>query len=72
MFLSANCVAGFPNENYANDELLRVQAKGYIDEFSEISRHEGIMEAQRAYAELDWQVGRLMDEHQAIPVGLMA
>lgn len=72
MFLSANCIAGLANEHYANDELLRLRAKSYIDEFSEVSHHEGIIKAQKAYAELDWQVGHLMDVQQAVPIGLVA
>ncbi|KAJ0161312.1 putative transcriptional regulatory protein [Colletotrichum tanaceti] len=56
MFLSANCIGKSDQAHYESDQQLRLQAKGFIDEFSQLSRHDGILAAQKAYAELDWHV----------------
>ncbi|KAK6209896.1 hypothetical protein QIS74_11480 [Colletotrichum tabaci] len=59
MFLSANCIGKSDHAYYESDQQLRLQAKDFVDEISQLSRHDGILAAQRAYSELDWHVERL-------------
>ncbi|GJD05502.1 hypothetical protein ColKHC_14327 [Colletotrichum higginsianum] len=59
MFLSANCIGKSDHAYYESDQQLRLQAKDFVDELSQLSRHDGILAAQRAYTELDRHVERL-------------
>lgn len=71
IFLSANLVASIGYEHHDSDQRLLLQAKLYLEELVQHTHPDALTEAQKAYAELDWQVGRLLQRQlETAPSGV--